>query len=152
MGCKREIKETVKKDFNSVKQFFLPQSKWRPWHVPCLPYPRYQGRRNVGRAGGGGQKKVEGNGNLRKTKKTLPIIKPVTRRSSPEKNVCHSLKECVGHSLKNLVPFLQTPRLPLCPIHVRACQLCLLQFNSIVDFKNNKTYYRQQFQFDLDIS
>jgi len=47
MGRKIEVKETVNKDFNFAKQFFRPPSKWRPWHVPCLPYPRYATEINV---------------------------------------------------------------------------------------------------------
>jgi len=44
MGRKIDVEETVKKYFNFcqvAKQFLLPPSKWRPRHVPCLPYPRY---------------------------------------------------------------------------------------------------------------
>jgi len=41
MGRKLEVKETVHKDFNFCKAIFAPPSKWRTWHVPCLPYPRY---------------------------------------------------------------------------------------------------------------
>ena len=28
-------------NFNFFQAIFAPPSKWRPWHVPCLPYPRY---------------------------------------------------------------------------------------------------------------
>jgi len=42
-----EVKETVNKDFNFAKQFLRPSSKWRPWRVPCLPYPRYATEINV---------------------------------------------------------------------------------------------------------
>lgn len=24
-----------------VRRFFAPPFSWRPWHVPCLPYPSY---------------------------------------------------------------------------------------------------------------
>jgi len=41
MGRKIEVKEIVNKDFNFTEQFLRPPLKWRPWHVPCLPYPRY---------------------------------------------------------------------------------------------------------------
>jgi len=47
MGRIIEVKETAKKDFIFAKQFFRPPSKWRPWHVPCLPYPRYATEINV---------------------------------------------------------------------------------------------------------
>ena len=36
---------------------------------------------------------------------------------------------------------------PWCPNLARACQLCLLQFNNNVVFKNNKTNYRQLVSF-----
>jgi len=36
-----EVQETVNKDFNFCQDIFAPPSKWRPWPVPCLPYPRY---------------------------------------------------------------------------------------------------------------
>jgi len=66
-----------------------------------------QGRRNVGRAGGG-RKKVEGNAILRRTKRSLPNIRPVTRRGagawSPLKKFRPSLEKCVEHSLKNVGP------------------------------------------------
>jgi len=38
---KREVQETVNKDFNFYQAIFAPLPKWRPWLVPCLPYPRY---------------------------------------------------------------------------------------------------------------
>jgi len=41
MGRKIEVKENANKYFNFFLAFFAPPSKWRPWHVPCLPYPRY---------------------------------------------------------------------------------------------------------------
>jgi len=41
MGCKIEVQETVNKVFNFRQAIFAPPSKWRPWHMPCLPYPRY---------------------------------------------------------------------------------------------------------------
>ena len=40
MGRKIEVQETVHKDFKFCQAIFAPPSKWRPWHVPCLPYPR----------------------------------------------------------------------------------------------------------------
>ena len=40
MGRKIQVQETVKKILSFAKQFLRPPSKWRPWHVPCLPYPR----------------------------------------------------------------------------------------------------------------
>ena len=40
MGRKIKVQETVKKILSFAKQFLRPPSKWRPWHVPCLPYPR----------------------------------------------------------------------------------------------------------------
>jgi len=59
----------------------------------------------------GGRKKVEDEKTYGKQKKSLPVIRPVPRRGaeglvSPEKICCPSLEECVGHSLKNLVPSL----------------------------------------------
>jgi len=47
MGRKTKVKETVNKDFNIAKQFLRPPSKWHPWHVPCLLYPRYVTEINV---------------------------------------------------------------------------------------------------------
>jgi len=41
MGRKIEVQETVHKDFYFCQAIFAPPSEWRPWHVPCLPYPRY---------------------------------------------------------------------------------------------------------------
>ena len=41
MGRKIEVQETVKKAFNFLQAIFAPPSKWRPWHVSCLPFPRY---------------------------------------------------------------------------------------------------------------
>jgi len=40
-GAQIKVQETVHEDFNFAKEFLRPPSKWRPWHVPCLPYPRY---------------------------------------------------------------------------------------------------------------
>jgi len=43
-GCiesKIEVEETVNKNFDFSQAILAPPSKWRPWHVPCLPYPRY---------------------------------------------------------------------------------------------------------------
>jgi len=39
MGHKIEVQQTT--NINVCQWIFAPQSKWRPWHVPCLPYPRY---------------------------------------------------------------------------------------------------------------
>jgi len=47
MGHKIEVKKTVNKDFSFAKQLLRPQSKWRPWHVPCLPYHRCATEINV---------------------------------------------------------------------------------------------------------
>jgi len=47
MGREIEVQETIHKDFNFAKQFLRPPSKWRPWHVPCLPCPRYATEINV---------------------------------------------------------------------------------------------------------
>jgi len=41
MWRKTEVQETVKEAFNFFQTIFALLSKWRPWHVPCLPYPRY---------------------------------------------------------------------------------------------------------------
>ena len=41
MGRKIEVQETIHKNFDFCQAIFAPPSKWRPWHVPCLPYPRY---------------------------------------------------------------------------------------------------------------
>ena len=41
MVRKIEVQETVKKAFNFLQAIFAPPPKWRPWHGPCLPYPRY---------------------------------------------------------------------------------------------------------------
>jgi len=46
MGHKIEIQEIVNKIFKFLPSNFAPPSKWRPWHVPCLPYPRYATRIN----------------------------------------------------------------------------------------------------------
>jgi len=46
MGRKIEVKRTVNKDFNFASSFCDP-SKWCPWHVPCLPYPRHATEINV---------------------------------------------------------------------------------------------------------
>ena len=41
MGRKMRFKKLYMKILIFAKQFLRPPSKWRPWHVPCLPYPRY---------------------------------------------------------------------------------------------------------------
>jgi len=40
-GAQIEVQETVNKYLNFSQAIFAPPSKWRPWHVPCLPHPRY---------------------------------------------------------------------------------------------------------------
>jgi len=41
MGRKVEVEETASHKFWYLPNHFGPPSKWRPWHEPCLPYPRY---------------------------------------------------------------------------------------------------------------
>jgi len=42
MGLTIEVQQTIYINiFIFDKLFLRPQSKWRPWHMPCLPYPRY---------------------------------------------------------------------------------------------------------------
>jgi len=41
MGRKIDVQETANKDSNFCQAIFAPPSKWRPWQVQCLPYPRY---------------------------------------------------------------------------------------------------------------
>jgi len=80
-----------------------------------------------------------------KNKKIVTNYQAVIRRGAGAwSSLKKILEKCVGYSLKNLGPSQYTLRLPWYPNLVRACQLCLLQFNNNADFKNNKTNYRQR--------
>jgi len=47
MGRKLDVQGIVNKYFDFFPSNFPPPSKWRPWHVPCLPYPRYATASNI---------------------------------------------------------------------------------------------------------
>jgi len=54
MGLRIEVQDSANKAFNSFQAILAHPSKWRPWHVPCLPCPRYA-------AGGNMIKKINSN-------------------------------------------------------------------------------------------
>jgi len=41
MAWRIEVQESVNHKFKFCQAIFPPLPKWRPWHVPCLPYLRY---------------------------------------------------------------------------------------------------------------
>ena len=119
----------------------VQRSGWERWD--------YYNRTAIRNAGtwaeqGGGHKKVEGNGNLWKTKKMLPIIRPVTRSAGG------SLEKCVGHSFwAPLSQFFASPGVPtwLGPANYACYSSAIMLTSKII-----KQTIANLFQFDLDKS
>ena len=40
-GAQIGVQEPVNQDFHFFHAIFAPPTKWRPWHVPCLPHSTY---------------------------------------------------------------------------------------------------------------